>query len=234
MESNLKHVAIILDGNGRWAKAKGKPRTFGHSAGAKNVEVICRACHNLGIEYLTLYTFSTENWKRQKTEVEAIMRLLNEYLSNCLKLSSDNNMRVRVIGDRTGLSKDMQKRIAELEERSKAYTGLNLTVAINYGSRDEIVRAVKSLAKRVSSKEMEIDAITEDVISGSLDTAGIPDPDLLIRPGGEKRLSNYLLWQLAYTEFVFSDVLWPDFSEEELKRCVDIYNERNRRFGDAK
>lgn len=234
MESNLKHVAIILDGNGRWAKAKGKPRTFGHSAGAKNVEVICRACHNLGIEYLTLYAFSTENWKRQKTEVEAIMRLLNEYLSNCLKLSSDNNMRVRVIGDRTGLSKDMQKRIAELEERSKAYTGLNLTVAINYGSRDEIVRAVKSLAKKVSSKEMEIDAITEDVISGSLDTAGIPDPDLLIRPGGEKRLSNYLLWQFAYTEFVFSDVLWPDFNEEELKRCVDIYNERNRRFGDAK
>lgn len=228
------HVAIILDGNGRWAKKKNMPRTFGHSAGAKNVEVICRAAHNLGIKYLTLYAFSTENWKRQKAEVSAIMKLLNEYLSNCIRLSSDNNMRVRVIGDKTGLSKDMQNRIERLEKESEAYTGLNLTVAINYGSRDEIVRAVKSMAKSVKDGEMAIEDITEEAIGNRLDTHGIPDPDLLIRPGGELRLSNYLLWQMAYTEFVFTDKLWPDFDEEELKRCVDIFHDRNRRFGDAK
>lgn len=224
------HVAIILDGNGRWAKEKGMPRTYGHTIGAKNVEVICKAAYNLGVKYLTVYAFSTENWKRSKTEVGAIMKLLSEYLSNCLKLSKDNNMRVRVIGDRSGLSSEMQERIRILEDESSGYTGLNFTVALNYGGRDEIVRCVK----KIVDSGIKSSDITEELISNNLDTSMLPDPDLLIRTGGEERISNYLLWQMAYTEYVFTEKYWPDFDEEELKRCIDIYNTRNRRFGDAK
>lgn len=226
---NLNHIAIILDGNGRWAKSQGKPRTFGHVAGAKNVERICRSVYAQGIKYLTLYAFSTENWKRSKIEVEALMALLSEYLSNCIEVSANNNMRVRMIGDRSGLSFDMQNKITDLEEKSSKNTGLNLTVAINYGSRDEILRAVKA----IKQDNMDADLITEDVFSSYLDTRDIPDPDLLIRTGGEERLSNYLLWQAAYTEFVFTDCFWPEFDEEQLKKCIEIYHSRNRRFGNA-
>ncbi len=226
---SLNHIAIILDGNGRWAKSQGKPRTFGHVAGAKNVERICRSVYAQGIKYLTLYAFSTENWKRSKIEVEALMALLSEYLSNCIEVSANNNMRVRMIGDRSGLSFDMQNKITDLEEKSSKNTGLNLTVAINYGSRDEILRAVKA----IKQDNMDADLITEDVFSSYLDTRDIPDPDLLIRTGGEERLSNYLLWQAAYTEFVFTDCFWPEFDEEQLKKCIEIYHSRNRRFGNA-
>ncbi len=226
---NLNHIAIILDGNGRWAKSQGKPRTFGHVAGAKNVERICRSVYAQGIKYLTLYAFSTENWRRSKIEVEALMALLSEYLSNCIEVSANNNMRVRMIGDRSGLSFDMQNKITDLEEKSSKNTGLNLTVAINYGSRDEILRAVKA----IKQDNMDADLITEDVFSSYLDTRDIPDPDLLIRTGGEERLSNYLLWQAAYTEFVFTDCFWPEFDEEQLKKCIEIYHSRNRRFGNA-
>lgn len=229
--NTLNHIAIILDGNGRWAKAQGKPRTFGHVAGAKNVEKICRAAFNNGISYLTLYAFSTENWKRSKTEVEALMSLLYDYLKNCIKLSDDNNMRVRVIGDRTGLSESIQNRICELEKHSEDHTGLNLTIALNYGGRDEIVRAVKKI---IDIEDLEHLNLTEEKFASYLDTHDLPDPDLLIRTGGEERLSNYLLWQLCYSEFVFTDCYWPDFDEAELLKCIEIYNNRNRRFGNAK
>lgn len=225
----LNHIAIILDGNGRWAKSKGKPRTYGHVMGAKNVERICRSVYEQGVKYLTLYAFSTENWKRSKTEVEALMKLLSEYLVNCIELSEKNNMRVRMIGDRSGLSFDIQSRIENLENISSKNTGLNLTVAINYGSRNEILRAVREIQK----SNIDTNFITEDIFGSYLDTKDIPDPDLLIRTGGEKRLSNYLLWQTAYTELVFTDCFWPEFDEAELIKCIDIYHSRNRRFGNA-
>lgn len=222
------HIAIILDGNGRWAASMGKPRVFGHREGAKNVERICRAAKAAGVSYLTLYAFSTENWKRATEEVNAIMALLSEYLKNCLKLSKENDMRVRVIGDRSQLAPDMVEKIEELEEKSRDYKGFNLTVAINYGSRDEIIRAVKKIKEDTN---VSSDMITEDYFSSCLDTASLPDPDLLIRTGGEERLSNFLLWQLSYSEFVFTKTPWPAFDEAELNRCIDIYKERNRRYG---
>lgn len=231
------HVAIILDGNGRWAKAKGMPRNYGHTAGAKNVETICRACHNIGIKYLTVYAFSTENWSRPADEVSALMLLLRNYLKTCKKTAKKNNMRVRVIGDRTGLDKDIAETIAELEEYTKAFDGLNFTIALNYGSRDEIKRAVNLIIKDRDEGKLEADTeIDTELIGKYLDTFDIPDPDLLIRTSGEQRLSNFLLWQCAYTEFYFADVHWPDFNEDELKKAVEAYSARNRRFGgvDAK
>lgn len=224
-------VAIILDGNGRWAKAKGMPRTYGHIQGAKNVEVVCAAAHDMGIKYLTMYAFSTENWKRPKDEVDALMKLLRDYMKTCLKTAAKNNMRVRVIGDKTGLDEDIRKRIAELEEATREYTGLNMTIAINYGSRDEIRRAVTKIAKKVKAGEIEPSDITEEMIAGELDTFDIPDPDLLIRTCGELRISNYLLWQISYSEIYVTDVPWPDFSAEELKKAVEAYSLRSRRFG---
>ena len=191
-----RHVAIILDGNGRWAKAKGLPRTAGHTAGAKNVEVVCEEAYNMGIEYLTLYAFSTENWNRSKEEVTALMNLLNQYLKNCLKTAKKNNMRIRVIGDISRLDPSMQEKICLLEKESASYTGLNLTIAINYGSRDEIVRGIKRMYQDVEEHKLDADAISEDPVSKYLDTADLPDPDLMIRTR-EQRLSNYLLWQLA-------------------------------------
>jgi undecaprenyl diphosphate synthase len=229
-----QHIAIILDGNGRWAKAKGMPRNYGHTMGAKNVEVICKAAYDMGVKYVTMYAFSTENWNRPDSEVKALMTLLESYLKNCIRTADKNNMRVRVIGDKTGLSERFQKQIEELEEHSKVNDGLNLIIAINYGSRDEMVRAVRRLSHDVADGTLSADDIDESCFSGYLDTAGIPDPDLLIRTSGEQRLSNYLLWQLAYSEFYFTDVPWPDFDKAELEKAIEAYNKRDRRYGGVK
>ena len=229
-----KHVAIILDGNGRWAKSKGMPRNYGHTVGAKNVETVCRAADELGIKYLTLYAFSTENWNRPQPEVEALMKLLESYLKNCIKTAEKNHMRVRIIGDISRLDEKFQNSIRKLEEASASNPGLNLTIAINYGSRDEIVRAVKKLSKDVLDGKVSVEDVNEAEITKRLDTWDIPDPDLLIRTSGEQRLSNYLLWQLAYSEFYFTDVPWPDFHKKELELAIEAYNKRDRRFGGVK
>lgn len=226
-----KHVAIILDGNGRWAKSKGMPRNYGHTMGAKNVETVCQAAFDMGIKYLTLYAFSTENWNRPENEVNALMKLLENYLKNCIRTADRNNMRVRVIGDISGLSERFQEKIRELQEASAKNDGLNLQIAINYGSRDEMVRAMRQMAEDCAAGTLALSDISEPVFSNYLDTAGIPDPDLLIRTSGEQRLSNYLLWQLAYSEFYFTDVPWPDFHKEELEHAIEAYNKRERRFG---
>ena len=234
METGRKipqHIAIILDGNGRWAKAKGMPRNYGHTAGAKNVETVCQAAHDLGVKYVTMYAFSTENWNRPEGEVEALMKLLESYLKNCIKTADKNNMRVRVIGDTTRLSERFQERIRELEAASAKNDGLNLQIAINYGSRDEMTRAMRRMSEDVAAGKRKPEEITESVFEEYLDTAGIPDPDLLIRTSGELRLSNFLLWQLAYSEFYFTDVPWPDFHKEELERAIEADNKRDRRFG---
>lgn len=226
-----QHVAIIMDGNGRWAKAKHLPRTAGHTAGARTVENVCEWAWNAGIKYLTVYAFSTENWSRSEDEVRALMNLLREYMKNCIARSRKNNMRVRVIGDKSRLAPDLQEAIKNLEDASAGCTGLNFQVALNYGGRDELRRVVQKIAERVESGALHAGDITEDMIAQQLDTAGIPDPDLLIRTSGEMRISNFLLWQLAYTEFYFPKVLWPDFSEEDLKQAIAYYNKRERRFG---
>ena len=225
------HVAIILDGNGRWAKAKGMPRNYGHVQGAKTVEKICEEAWRMGIHYLTVYAFSTENWNRPADEVEALMTLLRNYMKTCLKTAAKNNMCVRVIGDKSRLDEDIRKRIEELEESTKDNTGLHFQIALNYGGRDEIRRAVMKLAEEVREGRLWPEQITEDVISDTLDTAGIPEPDLLIRTCGEQRISNFLLWQLAYTEFYFTSVAWPDFSKEELEKAVEAYNHSDRTYG---
>ena len=229
-----RHVAIILDGNGRWAKKRMLPRNAGHAAGSKNVEKICAAAWDMGIEYVTMYAFSTENWSRPKEEVDALMKLLHSYLKDCLKTSKKNNMQVRVIGDISKLDKDLQERIIELERVSAENTGLHFQVALNYGSRDEIKRSIISIANEVKDGSLLPEDITEDIISSHLDTSGIPDPDLMIRTSGEQRLSNYLLWQLAYAEFYFTDVLWPDFSKKDLQKAVEFYQSRDMRFGGVK
>ena len=229
-----RHVAIILDGNGRWAKKRMLPRNAGHAAGSKNVEKICAAAWDMGIEYVTMYAFSTENWSRPKEEVDALMKLLHSYLKDCLKTSKKNNMQVRVIGDISKLDKDLQERIIELERVSAENTGLHFQVALNYGRRDEIKRSIISIANEVKEGSLLPEDITEDIISSHLDTSGIPDPDLMIRTSGEQRLSNYLLWQLAYAEFYFTDVLWPDFSKKDLQKAVEFYQSRDRRFGGVK
>ena len=237
METGRKipqHIAIILDGNGRWAKAKGMPRNYGHTAGARNVETVCQAAHDLGVKYVTMYAFSTENWNRPEGEVEALMKLLESYLKNCIKTADKNNMRVRVIGDTTRLSERFQERIRELEAASAKNDGLNLQIAINYGNRDEMTRAMRRMSEDVAAGKRKPEEITESVFEEYLDTAGIPDPDLLIRTSGELRLSNYLLWQLAYTEIVVTDCLWPDFNKEELEKAIVQYNRRERRFGGVK
>ena len=228
------HVAIILDGNGRWAKSKGMPRNYGHTMGAKNVETVCKAAHDMGIKYVTMYAFSTENWNRPDSEVSALMKLLESYLKNCIKTADKNNMRVRVIGDTSRLTEKFRKQIAELEEASQKNDGLNLQIAINYGSRDEMLRAMKKMAEDVKEGKIAVSDITETLFADYLDTAGIPDPDLLIRTSGEQRLSNYLLWQLAYSEFYFTEVPWPDFGKDELEKAVEAYNKRDRRFGGLK
>lgn len=226
-----QHVAIILDGNGRWAKSKGMPRNYGHVQGAKTVEVICEEAYRMGIQYLTVYAFSTENWNRPEEEVSALMGLLRNYMKTCLKTAAKNNMCVRVIGEKSRLDEDIRKRIGELEEATKENTGLHFQIGINYGGRDEIIRAARRLGEQIQEGILKPEDITQERLDGMLDTAGIPDPDLLIRTCDEQRISNFLLWQLAYTEFYFTPVAWPDFSKEELEKAVAAYNKRDRRYG---
>ncbi|MBO4945995.1 MAG: isoprenyl transferase [Clostridium sp.] len=229
-----EHIAIILDGNGRWAKKRGMPRNFGHLQGAKNVEQICSDAYDLGVKYLTVYTFSTENWKRSVEEVNGIMNILRQYLNSFKTHVKREKLTVRVIGDRSRLDDDINELIDELWEMSKDHKGLTLTLALNYGGRDEITRAVRKLADQVKEGALLPEQIDEAAISKELDTYYMPDPDLLIRTSGELRLSNYLLWQLAYTEFYFTDVLWPDFDKKELEKAIEYYNGRDRRYGGVK
>ena len=228
------HVAIILDGNGRWAKKKGMPRTYGHVKGCENLEKICSVAKELGVKYLTVYAFSTENCKRSKEEVDALMKLFRNYMKKCIKISRDNKMQVRVIGDPTAFDPDLQEKIKELEEYSSQYDELYFQIALNYGSRDEIKRAVQKMAEDVKAEKLNPEEISERTISDYLDTKGLPDPDLLIRTSGEERLSNFLMWQLAYTEFYFTDVAWPDFNKAEFEKAIAKYNQRDRRFGGVK
>ncbi len=225
------HVAIILDGNGRWAKAKGMPRNYGHVQGAKTVEVICEEAYKMGIQYLTVYAFSTENWSRPKDEVDALMKLLRNYLKTCLRTAEKNRMCVRILGDKTGLDADIRARIEELETATKSNDGLHFQIALNYGGRDEIVRAVKKVAADMAQGRISEEDITEKLVGDRLDTHGLPEPDLLIRTCNEQRVSNFLLWQSAYAEYYFTGVLWPDFTKEELHRAIASYQGRNRRFG---
>ncbi len=237
MNENLvipKHVAIILDGNGRWAKKRGLPRTMGHKQGCVAVEKTVEDAARMGISYLTVYGFSTENWKRPQDEVGALMQLFRYYMVRLLKIAKENNVRVRMIGDRNRFAKDIIEGINRLESETKNNTGLTFVIAVNYGGRDEIRRAAIQLAKDVKDGKVDADAVTEDVFASYLDTSDIPDPELLIRTSGELRLSNYLLWQLAYSEFYISDCLWPDFNKEELIKAIEAYNKRERRFGGVK
>ena len=226
-----QHIAIILDGNGRWANAKGMPRNYGHAQGSKNVEKICEEAWRMGIKYLTVYAFSTENWSRPENEVAALMKLLRNYMKTCLKTAAKNDMKIRVIGDIEPLDDDIKSRIRELEAATTDNGGLNFTIALNYGSRDELTRAAQKMAKDCAEGKIKAEEIDESVFETYLDTHGIPDPDMMIRTSGEQRLSNYLLWQLAYSEFYFTDVPWPDFTKEELVKAIEEYNHRHRRFG---
>lgn len=226
-----RHVAIIMDGNGRWAKKRFLPRKAGHVQGSRVAEQICEDAYNLGIEYLTIYAFSTENWARPKDEVDALMNLLRKYMKDSIERSSKNNMRVKVIGDISALDEDLQQSIRKLEEISAVNTGLKFQVAINYGGRDEILRAVRKVGTKIAAGELKPEQIDEECFYSHFDTAGMPYPDLLIRTSGELRTSNFLPWQLAYSEFYFTDVLWPDFNKNELKKAIDFYNGRERRFG---
>jgi undecaprenyl diphosphate synthase len=225
------HIAIILDGNGRWAKSKGMPRNYGHSKGSKNVEIICEEAYKMGVQYLTVYAFSTENWRRSKDEIEALMSLLRAYMKKSLKIAKKNNMKIQIIGDKTGLAKDLQESIQVLEDKTKENTGLKFQIALNYGSRDEIMRAVNQFIHDRDTGIIEKQNMSEEILASYLDTKGIPEPDLLIRTSGEMRLSNFLLWQLAYTEFYFTDIHWPDFDKQELIQAIEQYNNRERRYG---
>ena len=222
-----EHVAIILDGNGRWAKRRMMPRTYGHKVGIGVVEDTLEFADKLGVKYLTVYAFSTENWKRSVEEVTVIMNIFRKYLRNRVEKSMKNNVRCKIIGKREELSPDIIDAIVNLEEATKNNTGITFTIAINYGGRDEITRAVR----KICESGIEPSQITEQTIKDNLDTYYMPDPDLLIRTSGEQRLSNYLPWQLAYTEFYFTDVCWPDFNEEELIKAFEKYNGRERRYG---
>lgn len=233
MSNVPEHVAIILDGNGRWAKAHGMPRNYGHIQGAKAVEDICEDAWNLGVKYLTVYAFSTENWSRPRDEVDALMKLLRNYMKNCLQRASKNNMCVRVIGEKSRLDDDIRESIERLEEGTKNNTGLHFTIAINYGSRDEITRAVRKLAASVEAGTLKAEDITEEMIASNLDTAGLPDPDLLIRTCNEKRISNFLLWQISYSEIYVTDIAWPDFDKKALEKAIEEYGKRTRKFGNV-
>ena len=230
-EDMPKHIAIIMDGNRRWARAKGKPATFGHKEGAKTLEKIVRYANKIGLKYITVYAFSTENWKRAEEEVSALMTLLQNYLDDYSKRADSENIKVKVLGDITALSKGMQKSIMNCMERTKDNTGVVFNIALNYGGRNEIVRAVKEIAKEIKEERIEIDDITEKLISENLYTKGQPDPDLVIRTSGEVRLSNFLPWQVVYSEFLFIDKNWPDFTEEDLDNAIIEYQKRTRKFG---
>lgn len=229
-----EHIAIILDGNGRWAKKRGMPRTYGHVKGCENLEKMCDTIMQMGVKYLTVYAFSTENWKRSRDEVDALMKIFRSYLKRCKKIAKKNHMQVRVIGDISAFDTDIQDSIRDLEEYSRDFDEVHFLIALNYGSRDELTRAARKMAEDVREGKLLPKKITEDTVNGYLDTAGVPDPDLLIRTSGELRLSNFLLWQLAYTEFYFTDVPWPDFDGEELEKAIAKYNARDRRYGGVK
>ena len=226
-----QHIAIIMDGNRRWAKERGLDPRFGHKEGAETLERIATYANEMGLKYMTVYAFSTENWKRTKEEVGALMKLLELYLDKFLNRESLRNIRIRLLGDVEGLNPSLRDRIYKIIEKSKDNTGLTLNIAFNYGGRDEIVRAVRKISEKVKNNEIDIDEIDEDMVSNNLYTQGEPEPDLLIRPGGELRISNFLLWQLAYTEFLFVDKYWPDFSRKDLLEAIYTYEKRNRKFG---
>lgn len=224
------HIAIIMDGNGRWAKQRGLPRNAGHKQGAKVFQNICDYCRKIGVKYVTAYAFSTENWKRPQNEVDAIMELLRSYLKEASK-QTRKDARLLFLGDRTPLADDLQRLMEKVERESANNTGITICIALNYGGRAEIVSSARELARMAAQGKLDPDSIDESLFESYLYTGGIPDPDLLIRPSGELRLSNFLLWQLAYTEFVFQDVLWPDFTTAHLDQAIDQYTKRNRRFG---
>jgi undecaprenyl diphosphate synthase len=226
-----RHVAIIMDGNGRWARGRGRPRTMGHRAGVDAVRRTIEAAGELGIEYLTLYGFSTENWKRPESEVSDLMGLLRLFLKRELSTLHKNGIKIRIIGDRSRFADDIRELLAKAEAQTRDNTRLNLTIALSYGARAEITQAVREIAAKVASGDLSADEITDDLIEHNLSTAGMPDPDLLIRTSGEQRISNFLLWQSAYTEFVFEDVLWPDFDRSHLEKAIDNFAGRERRFG---
>ena len=226
-----EHIAIIMDGNRRWAKSLGKQPSEGHKAGAETLRQIAKDCNNLGIKYLTVYAFSTENWKRSKEEVSYLMFLLKSYLKDFSKKASKENIRIKVLGNIDILEKDLQKSILNAVEETKDATGLTLNIAFNYGGRAEIVNAAKKIAHKVENNQLNIEDIDESLFADNLYTAGEPDPDILIRPGGELRVSNYLLWQLAYTEFFFIQKYWPEFTKQDLLEIIEQFNKRNRKFG---
>lgn len=226
-----QHIAIIMDGNRRWAKEKGIETKEGHKAGAENLENIAKYCNDIGIKYLTVYAFSTENWKRSKEEVSALMLLLKNYLKRFSKNANKENIRIKILGDISNLEDGLKKSIEEAVERTKNGTGLTLNIAFNYGGRNEITNAVKKIALKVKNNELNIEDINEDLVAQNMYTEDQPDPDLLIRPGGELRTSNFLLWQLVYSEFYFTDKYWPDFKNEDLLEAIQTFNKRNRKFG---
>lgn len=231
-EENMpQHIAIIMDGNRRWARAKGKPAAFGHKEGAKTLEKIVRYANKIGLKYITVYAFSTENWKRAEEEVNALMVLLQSYLDDYSKRADSENIKVKILGDITALSPKMQKSIKECMERTKENTGVTFNIALNYGGRDEIVKAVKAIAEKVKNDEIELENINEELITNNLYTKGQPDPDLVIRTSGEIRLSNFLPWQVVYSEFIFIEKNWPDFNEEDLDNAIIEYQRRHRKFG---
>lgn len=226
-----RHLGIIMDGNGRWAKKRGLPRSAGHTAGAIVFKTIVRYCSSIGIQYLTIYAFSTENWKRPFEEVGMLIKLFKQYLEEALRDFLNENIKVRFIGDTSAFPEDLQKLIRDTEEVSVNHTGMVLNIALNYGGRSELVRAAKLLALDVKNGKLDPEQITEEALEQKLYTAGQPDPDLIIRPSGENRISNFLLWQSAYSEYVIMDILWPDFKPKDLDRAIKEYANRNRRFG---
>lgn len=231
LENLPKHIGIIMDGNRRWAKSKGIPTKLGHKEGAKTIEKIVRYANKIGIKHITVYAFSIDNWKRTEEEVSALMGLFQSYLDDYSKRADSENIKVKIIGRKEGLSERLKESMQKCMERTKNNTGTTFNIAINYGGREEIIDAVKNLAIKVKDNELNIEDITEETISNNLYTKGQPDPDLLIRTSGELRLSNFLTWQLAYTEFVFVEKYWPDFEEQDLDEAIEIYQKRNRRFG---
>lgn len=228
------HIAIILDGNGRWAVNKGLPRSYGHVVGCDNLEKMCTVIQNLGVKYLTVYAFSTENWKRSQAEVGVLMNLFRRYLKRLLKRAARDNIKIQVIGKREGLAHDIIRIINELEGNTMDNTGMVFLISLNYGSRDEIIRGISKLSRDIKDDKIKPDDISEELFSKYLDTAGIPDPDLLIRTSGELRISNFMLWQLAYSEMYFTETPWPDFKEPQLMKAIEAYNDRDRRYGNAK
>ena len=228
-----RHIAIILDGNGRWAKKRGLPRTAGHAVGAENFRKIATYCRDIGVEYLTVYAFSTENWKRPQDEVKTLMKLLGKYLQEAIDTMERDHIKMKIFGDVSALSPELRAMMDRTDEISARYEGFQANICLNYGGRDEIVNAAKRYARDFAEGKAGGE-LTEEMFSGYLYSAGVPDPDLLIRPGGETRISNFLLWQCAYSEFYFTDVLWPDFDSNELDKAIEAYRRRDRRYGGVK